>query len=190
MRLRFIRQFLQSGLDCSFLIVFLFIHGSRSHKNTTWRRCFHKNTREHIEFQMWKMLNDHDGRTNDHEKKILVRQQEGRKTTCSLQQMFQVGCGQIWNFISGSKMQCWNIKRIGWNPVINHQRTSFIVKFRIVQTLQRTFTTFHVQCVEKEPTNPTDRIWLHFVGFTMKRSTHKTREKISKIYLKLSKIYL
>lgn len=185
MRLPFIHRFLQLGLDCSFLIVFLFIHGSRSHKNTTWRRCFHKNTREHIEFQMWKMLNDHDERTNDHEKKILVRQSKKRKTTCSLQQMFQVGCGQIWNFISGSKMQCWNIKRIGWNPVINHQRTSFIVKFRIVRTLRPTFITLDVQCVEKGNTIRTDPIWLLCAVFTMKRSTKKTQQKILKIYLKL-----
>ena len=133
---------------------------------------------------MWKMLNDHDGRTNDHEKKILVRQRKKRKTTCSLQQMFQIGCGSLWRFISGFQSQCLNIKKIGWNHVTNHQRTSFIVKFRIVQTLQPKFITFHVACVQKEPTNPIDQIWLLCVGFTTKKSTNKTPQKILKIYLK------
>lgn len=133
---------------------------------------------------MWKMLNNHDGRTNDHEKKILVRQSEKRKTTCFVQQMFQIGCGQIWRFISGFQNQCLNIKRIGWNHVTNHRRTLFIVKFRIVRTLQPKFITFQGACVEKEKTNPTDQIWLHCVGFTTKKFTIKTQKKISKIYLK------
>ena len=85
LHLPFIFQYLQSDSDCSFLIVFLCINGQRNHKNTTWRRCFHKNARQNIEFQMWKMLNNHDGRTNNHEKKILVRQSEKRKTTCFVQ---------------------------------------------------------------------------------------------------------
>ena len=73
LHLPFISQYLQSDSDCSFLIVFLFTNGQQSHKNTTWWHCVHQNTHQNIEFQMWKMLNDHDGMTNDYEKKIPIR---------------------------------------------------------------------------------------------------------------------
>ena len=185
MHLRFIIQFLQLGLDYSFLIAILFIHGSRNHKNTAWRCCFHKHTNQGFELQMWKMLNDHHQRTNNHEKKISIRQQEKRKTNCCVWRLFQIGCWSLSRFISRLELKWWNTNMIDWSHAVDHRRTSFIVKFPIVQTLQRKFITFHVACVEKEQTNRTDRIWLLCVDFTMKKSMQRTRKKIFNFVLKL-----